>query len=169
MVSLAAASLLMVAALGITTSLARSELMVRRQEAGPEHLRAAVESLVRRDLAHTRHWREAEGGFALQADIRLPAAGLRLEHVPMEVTYTVRPAGGRPALFRRQQAAGESATEELVALDVRRCTLQPARAVRPGPDGWRPMGGGYVVSVALGPEATSGADIEIIVPETEGD
>ncbi|MBE3070514.1 MAG: prepilin-type N-terminal cleavage/methylation domain-containing protein, partial [Planctomycetes bacterium] len=97
---LAIAAMLAAAALGVTTALARSELALRRAQAGPETLGAALKALLEMDLVHAHHWRAVEGGFALQTTARLTGPTLRLEHVPAEVTYRVVRAGDSAYLVR---------------------------------------------------------------------
>ncbi len=162
--SLVIAAMLMAAALGATVSLARSELAVRRQAAGPEPLRPALEDLVGSDLLHAHHYREARDGFAVETDVRLAAGTLRLEHVPAVVTYQVRKVGEQSCLLRTQETAPEPPRTELVALGVGGAALVPQKEGRANAYGWKPMTGPCAVRLAFGQAGSEGAALVVRVP-----
>jgi prepilin-type N-terminal cleavage/methylation domain-containing protein len=164
LVSLSIAAMLAVAALQATASLARSERVLRREAERPEHLRAALETVVGADLIHAHHFRETAGGFAVQTHGRLAPGTLRLEHVPAEVTYQVRKVAERPYLVRLQRAADQEDLVELAAAGVRQVRLVPAKPVNANAEGWRPIAGPCVVRLEF--DDAGAQTLEIRRPET---
>lgn len=158
--SLAIVTMLVVAALGVATSLARSELAIRKMADGKEALRPALKSLVGADLVHAHRWRTVGNGFALQAHMRLTSKALRLEHVPSVVTYRVRRIDQVPYLVRVQETAPDPPQAGLVAAGVTDIVLVPMRDARSTVDGWETLAGGCTVRVTV---ETGGGPREIEV------
>jgi len=141
-------SVLVVAALAVTTTIARSELVLRKADAATDGTEDAIRSVLQLDLEHAHHWRPVEGGFAVQTNLRLAGPGLTVEHVPSVVTYCVMEVDGRRHLLRVQTAGSGSPERELVAAGVERIALAPAKDVRPNRYGWKGGRGECVVHLA---------------------
>ena len=153
------ASALAVAALGVTTAIARSELALRRNDSGPASSAAALKALVETDLVHAHHWRPVDGGFALQTTARLAGQGMRLEHVPAEVTYRVTGEGDRTYLVRSQETPPERPSSELAAVGATAAVLVPEKDVRPNRFGWKAISGGATARVSFG-----GTEVVVTLP-----
>jgi prepilin-type N-terminal cleavage/methylation domain-containing protein len=167
LVSLAVVAMLVVAALAVSTSLARSELVIRKKAAGPENLQAALDAMIGTDMQHAHHYRTASGGFSFQTHAHLAAGSLALEHLPAVVTYEVRSVGERQCLVRTQEASGEAARTELVAMGVRSVRFQPAK--KPGGTSeWKAVSGTCLVAVEFG-EPGSPQTTELEVKRLERD
>jgi prepilin-type N-terminal cleavage/methylation domain-containing protein len=165
LVSLTIVAMLVVAALAVSTSLARSELTIRKKAAGPENLQAALEAMVGTDLQHAHHYKTTSAGFSFQAHAHLAAGSLALEHLPAVVTYEVRTVGERQCLVRTQEASGEAVRTDLVAMAVRSVRFQPAK--KPGGTSeWKAISGTCVVAVEFG-EPGSPLTIELEVKRLE--
>lgn len=162
--SLAIVTMLVVAALGVTTTLARSELAIRRQADRREGLGPAGEDLIRSDLLHAHHWRGAKDGFAVQTNARLTAGTFALEHVPSVVTYRVHKADERPCLVRVQETAPGPPVTELVAVGVRSVALAPEKDVRPNAYGWKALVDGCTVRLIFDEDGKVPRDLDVHVP-----
>ena len=162
LVSLVIVAMLMAAAMGITASLARSQVVLRKADAGPERLAQAVEAILKTDLLHAHHHRAARDGFSVQTSAHLVARSLALEHLPTAVTYQVRRVGERPCLFRTQAGGLEKLETDLVAIGVRAVRFMPGKDVQPNAEGWKPFAGRCAVEVEFEP---TGETFEVAVAE----
>jgi len=157
--SLVIASILAVAALSISTALAKSTLAIRREERGPRALEASLASLLKADLVHAHHWQPVEGGFALQTTARLNHPTPTLEHIPAIISYRVVVLEDRAYLVRTQETPPEPPTSELVAVGATDIVLKPEADVRPNRFGWKALDGSCTVSLTF--ENPSATEIQV--------
>ena len=121
--TLAITSLLLTAALRVSTHLARAEVLSRhaRKDRWSE---ARLRDLVTRDVAGAAAYQEGRDGLVLWTTACLDSKTLELEHLPAKVTYGVRAVGGRPWLVRRQESEWHPPLTELVGRGVRAVRLR---------------------------------------------
>lgn len=165
--SLAIVAMLMVTALAVTTSVARSRLTLRAGDGAGATLRRGAAALLETDLVHASHWRETTDGFALQTLVCLSARTMALQHVPSVVTYRVVETDAGRCLVRVQETSPEPPQTELVAVAVQGLTLEPGRQVRPNRYGWRPLAGGCTATLTVGGPGIPANRVRVRVPGKE--
>ena len=128
--ALAITSLLVVAALRVSTHLARAEILSRRAR---EDLwsEARLRDLVTTDVVHAEAYQEDRDGLVLQTSACLDAKTLELEHVPAKVAYRVQTVGNRKWLVRSQESEWQPPVSELVSEGVRTIRLRPKDEDKP--------------------------------------
>ena len=166
--SLVIVTMLVIAALGVTTSLARSELTLRRQEGEADGPDRALRALVEADLVHAHHWRSVEGGFAVQTNVRLDSKTLRLAHVPSVVTYRIRKVDQRSYLVRIQETGRKAQHVELAAVGAAQITFTPEKDIRPNRYGWTALTDGCTIRIALEGEGTAAREVSVRIPRGGG-
>ncbi|MCX5647501.1 MAG: prepilin-type N-terminal cleavage/methylation domain-containing protein [Planctomycetota bacterium] len=116
-------SLLVVAALRVSTHLARAEILTRRtrEDSWSE---ARLRDLVTMDVAHTEAYQEDREGLVLWTSACLEAKTLELEHVPGKVAYRVQTVGNREWLVRSQESEWHPPVTELVGRGVKAVLLR---------------------------------------------
>lgn len=164
MVSLAITGILMVAALGVVSSLAR----VRRQLEQPDGaaLSARVSSALWADLIHAERYLNTQEGFALVTWSTLDSDTLTRRHLLATVRYEVRQLSGRYWLLRTQQGrATRQSFTELVCPDIRRIQLADAVPRTDAPPrryhAWRQAPKAFLVRFRLSGESGESAELRI--------
>jgi len=162
---MAITSLLIMAALGALTRLARADRAAQAPVELPV-IEAGLRQLLEADVAHARKCRTTRDGFELQTQSSLDPRDLELTHLDSTVGYEVRRFGSASWLLRRQKAAGSKDVCELVCPSVRSATLggsagnqTPAAGGASGPG--EPMAGDWaglppILTVAVGFEGNRG-------------
>jgi prepilin-type N-terminal cleavage/methylation domain-containing protein len=142
------------ATLGVVTQLATSRDRVAAAGARQAR-RGGLRRLLEMDLATASRWKRLPDGFALETMTALEPGTLRLEHLPVTVSYTIeRPIDAPPALIRHQSGPGGASFAEIAAGDTEKIEwIVRSEQGRGSMGRWEPM-----------PEA-----VEISITDTAGD
>lgn len=128
--TLAIASLVMVATLGVVANMSRSDA-VNRGLPGGSSLEPALRGMLACDLLSARRWRTTKSGFELETHSSLSRKTLELSHAPASVGYEVRRIASRSWLVRKELPETGSETVELICPGV--ATIGPGS----GAQRWR--------------------------------
>ncbi len=145
LVEMLAATALSVLLAGATLGVVAQLSLSRDHLAGKqlEHQgRQGIEQLIEMDLSTATRFKQLADGFALETQTALKDPSLRIEHVPVVVTYRIAHSDRDGALLlRAQQSPSGGNMVEIAAHGIERITIVPQGGSGPqGPrERWQPM------------------------------